>query len=133
MREYVRLQTGTLLRHLVSQVNRTARTGDAGAIHDLRVAIRRLSQCLRAFAQFYPGQASKKVRHRLSDLMDACGGVRDRDIAIDLLQKAGVPADSPLVQRLDAERRAADQELRQELQRWKARGFSRRWRVRLEV
>src|ERR1019366_4063630 len=36
MREYVRLQTGILLRRLVAQANRTARTGDAEAIHDLR-------------------------------------------------------------------------------------------------
>ena len=37
-------------------------------------------------------------------------------------------ADSPLVRQLDAERRAADRELQRELQRWKARGFSRQWR-----
>src|ERR1039458_6517364 len=47
MREYVSDQTGELLRHLAFQVTRTARTGDAEAIHDLRVAIRRLSRCLR--------------------------------------------------------------------------------------
>ena len=133
MREYVRLQTGILLRGLASQLNRTARTGDAGAIHDLRVAIRRLSRCLRVFAQFYPARSWKPIRRRLSDLMDACGGVRDRDIAIELLEKAGVPAASPLVRQLDEERRAADGELRRELRRWKEDGFSRRWSERLEL
>ena len=100
-------------------MNRTARTGDADAIHDLRVAIRRLSRCLRVFAQFYPGRSWKQMRRRLADLMEACGSVRDRDIAIELLEKAGVPAASPLVRQLDAERRAADEELRRELRRWK--------------
>jgi CHAD domain-containing protein len=133
MREFVRLQTGDVLRRLASQVNRTARTGDADAIHDLRVAIRRLSRCLRVFAQFYRGQAWKKIRRRLADLMDACGSVRDRDIAIGLLQKAGVPPASPLLRQLAQERRAADRELRRELLRWKQRGFSRRWRARLEL
>lgn len=133
MREYVRLQTGILLRSLASQVNRTARTGDAGAIHDLRVAIRRLSRCLRVFAQFYPGRSWKQMRRRLADLMDACGSVRDRDIAIGLLETAGVPAASPLVRRLDEERRAANRELRRELRRWKDRGFRRQWRARLEL
>jgi CHAD domain-containing protein len=133
MREYVRVQTRILLRSLASQVNRTARTGDADAIHDLRVAIRRLSRCLRVFAQFYPGRSWKQMRRRLADLMDACGSVRDRDIAIGLLEKAGVPAASTLVRRLDAERRAADEELRRELRRWKDRGLRRQWQTRLEL
>ena len=133
MREYVRLQTGILLRSLASQVNRTARTGDAESIHDLRVAVRRLSRCLRVFAQFYPGRSWKQMRRRMADLMDACGSVRDRDIAIGLLETAGVPAASPLVRRLDEERRAANRELRRELRRWKDRGFRRQWRARLEL
>ena len=133
MREYVLHQTGILLRHLASQVTRTARTGDAEAIHDLRVAIRRLSRCLRVFAQFYPARSWKPMRRRLSGLMDACGSVRDRDIAIELLEKAEVPAASPLVRQLDEERRAADGELRRELRRWKKDGFSRRWSARLEL
>ncbi len=133
MREYVRVQTRILLRRLASQVNRTARSGDADAIHDLRVAIRRLSRCLRVFAQFYPGRSWKQMRRRLADLMDACGSVRDRDIAIELLEKAGVPAASALVRQLDAERRAADEELRRELRRWKDRGFRRQCWARLEL
>ena len=133
MREYVCLQTGILLRSLASQVNRTARTGDAESIHDLRVAVRRLSRCLRVFAQFYPGRSWKQMRRRMADLMDACGSVRDRDIAIGLLETAGVPAASPLVRRLDEERRAANRELRRELRRWKDRGFRRQCWARLEL
>jgi hypothetical protein len=65
--------------------------------------------------------------------MATCGSVRDRDIAIGLLAKAGVAPASPLVRQLDAQRRAAGRELRRELRHWKKRGFSRRWRVRLEL
>ncbi len=133
MREYVYRQTGILLRRLAIQVTRATRTGDDRAIHDLRVAIRRLSRCLRVFAQFYPARSWKPVRRRLAELMDACGSVRDRDIAIGLLQQAGVPAASPLLRQLDVERRAAVHDLQLELQRWKARGFSRQWRVSLEL
>jgi CHAD domain-containing protein len=85
------------------------------------------------FAQFYPGRSWKQMRRRLADLMDACGSVRDRDIAIELLEKAGVPAASALVRQLDAERRAADEELRRELRRWKDRGFRRQCWARLEL
>ena len=133
MREFVRLQTGFLLGGLASQVNRAARSGDAEAIHDLRVAVRRLSRCLRVFARFYPARSWKPIRRRLAGVMDACGSVRDRDIAIELLEKAGVPPASPLVRQLDEERRAADGELRRELRRWKKDGFSRRWSARLEL
>jgi CHAD domain-containing protein len=132
MREYVRLETRILLRGLAVQVNRSARAGDAEAIHDLRVAVRRLSRCLRVFAQFYPGDSWKSIRRRLRCLMAVCGSVRDRDIAIELLEKAGVPSVSPLAQRLDEERHAADDELRRELRRWKHRDLPRRWQARLE-
>ena len=134
MREYVRLQTGILLRRLAIQVTRTARTGDADAIHDLRVAIRRLSRCLRVFAQFYPERSWKPVRRRLADLMDACGSVRDRDIAIGLLQQAGVPrgisAGAAVATRSGAPPSGNSS---WSCKRWKARGFSRQWRVRLEL
>jgi CHAD domain-containing protein len=133
MREYVRVQTGILLGGVAFQVNRTARSGDAEAIHDLRVAVRRLSRCLRVFAQFYPARSWKPMRRRLTGLMDACGSVRDRDVAVELLEKAGVGADSPLVRQLHEERRTADGELRRVLRRWKKAGFSRRGRVRLEL
>ena len=116
MREYVRFQTGILLRRVGLADDTAAHTADADAIHDLRVAIRRLSRCLRVFAQFYPGGSWKQLRRRLADLMDVCGGVRDRDIAIGLLRQAGVAANSPLVRRLGAERRAAGRELQLELQ-----------------
>ena len=133
MREYVRLETRILLRGLAVRVNRAARTGDAEAIHDLRVAVRRLSRCLRAFAQFYPRDSWKPIRRRLRGLMSACGGVRDRDIAIELLEKAGVPVVSTLPRRLDEERHAAAEDLRRKLLRWKHRDYRRRWRARLEL
>ena len=62
MRDYALAQTAILLRRLAFQANRAARTGDADAVHDLRVAIRRLSRCLRTFAQFYPDNSWKRMR-----------------------------------------------------------------------
>ena len=48
---------------LERQVRRAARKPDQDAMHDLRVAIRRLSQCLEEFHQFFP-LASRKRRWR---------------------------------------------------------------------
>jgi CHAD domain-containing protein len=131
MREYVQKQTAILLRRLAIQINRAARAGDADAVHDLRVAIRRLRRCLQTFAQFYPGHSWMKMRRRLADLMDACGAVRDLDIAIELLGKAGLPVGSPVVQRLEVERGKAERELLAELRRWKGSAVSRKWKAQL--
>ena len=133
MRDYARLETAILLRRLAYQLNRAARDGDAESIHDLRVAIRRLSRCLRVFAPFYPGDSWRKIRDRLGELMQAAGRVRDRDITLQLLAEAGIPARAAIATRLAAERRKASHELLLEIRRWKARSFSRKWRSRLEL
>ena len=131
MREYVHSQTAILLRRLAFQINRAARNGDAGAVHDLRVAIRRLSRCLRAFAQFDPGDGWKKMRRRLADLMDACGNVRDLDIAFELMGKAGLPPSSPVVRFLEGKRAKAVSHLLAELRRWKGSAVAREWKAQL--
>jgi CHAD domain-containing protein len=133
MREYVRLQTAILLRRFAFQVNRAARSGDADSIHDLRVAIRRLSRCLRVFSQFYPDRSWKKIRQELAQLLHGAGAVRDRDIALELLAASGIPRRAAIVTRLQAERRKAGQELLLDIRRWRSRGFSRKWRARLEL
>jgi CHAD domain-containing protein len=132
MREYVRLQTAILLRRLAYQMNRT-RVEGAGdeAVHDLRVAIRRLSGCLRTFSDFYPGRARKRVRRRLRALMDAAGEVRDRDIAVKILSQSGVPQDAPVFTKLKEERTEAARHLSREVHHLRQRSFSRGWREEL--
>lgn len=133
MREYVRGQTAMLLRRLAYQVSRAARRGDAGAVHDLRVAIRRMSRCLRVFAEFYPGDSRKKIRREMAGLMEAAGAVRDRDIALALMAEAGAPRGGATAARLEAERKQAARELQLEARRWKRGSFSRKWRAALEL
>ena len=133
MREYARRRTDILLRHLSVQVRRATRSGDAAAIHDLRVAIRRLSRCLRAFAQFYPGRSWKRARAGLSDLLHAAGAVRDRDIALEMLARAGIARRSAIVTRLRAERAEAHAEFVSEIRGWRDRHAAQKWRSRLEV
>jgi CHAD domain-containing protein len=121
------------LRRLAFQANRTARLSDAGSIHDLRVSIRRLSQCLRVFGQFFPRESGKKFQSRLSAAMDLASAVRDRDIAMELLAAARVPSDSALVQVISQERAGAERSLVAKLERWSRRGFQKKWRSRLEL
>src|SRR5947207_1630261 len=133
MRKFVVSQTGKLLRRFASRVRRTAKEGDAEAIHHLRVAIRRLRRCLQVFSEFYPGRSWKKIRRRLALLMDAAGEVRDRDIALELLAAAGISSRSAVVRRLKGERRKAGSSLQTELGRWKKRDFAQKWRKELGV
>ncbi len=133
MRDYAHYETAILLRRLAYQLNRAARNGDADSIHDVRVAIRRLSRCLRVFAPFFPDDSWKKIRRRLAELMKAAGWVRDRDIALQLLAEAGIAAHTAIAARLAADRRKASHELLLEIRRWKGRSFSKKWRSRLEL
>jgi triphosphatase len=131
MREYARLQTAILLRRMAFQIRRAARSGDAESIHDLRVAIRRLNACLRVFAQFYPGRSAKRIRRRLTELMEMAGAVRDLDVTLELMHQSGASTRTALARQLHDERRQAYSRLQAEARLWKNRAFSRKWRSRL--
>ena len=133
MREHVRLQTAALLRRLAFQLNRVSTSVDADAVHDVRVAIRRLSRCLRVFGSFYPGDSWRKVRRDLRILMRTTAQVRDRDIALQLFAEAGMGPRTATLIRLAAERTAAARNLRLTARRWKSRSLFRKWRSRLEL
>jgi len=132
MREYTRRQTAALVRRLANQIDQAADSADEDAVHDLRVSIRRLSRCLRVFAQFYPGNSWKKMRAQLRDLMEAAGAVRDVDIAIGLLAAAGIPPRTQLLLRFAGERRKRARQLNSAVRQWRSRKL-RQWTRRLEL
>jgi CHAD domain-containing protein len=131
--EHAQAQARILLRRFAAQAAGSAHTPDADAVHDLRVSIRRLGQCLRVFGQFFPADGRKRVRRRLRKLMDYAGEVRNRDIALKLLADAGVPSDSAVSNRLAGERRRCEEELAGALERFERRHSARKWRARLEL
>jgi CHAD domain-containing protein len=133
MREYARQQTALLMNRLSVAVNRAAREGDEQAIHDIRVAMRRLSRCLKVFAPFYPDGSWKRIRRRISRLLTAAGAVRDCDIAIELALRSGVSRRSAMIVQLAAQRRKSGRDLLLEIRRWKGRDYPRQWRSRLEL
>jgi len=133
MQQYARQQTALLLGRLAGALDRAAEEVDEQSIHDARVAMRRLSRCLQVFAPFYPAGSGKKVRRRISALLAAAAVVRDHDIAIQLVGRAGVSPSSAMMTSLAAQRSKAGQDLRNEIRRWKSRDWLRRWRRRLEL
>ena len=133
MKQFAHSQVSTLLQRLAAQVKRTADVADADSVHDLRVAIRRLSRALRSFAQFFPGKQWKRIRRELSNLMDAAAAVRDSDVALELIERAGAAQRARVALTLQARRREAEAGLREKLQNWQGRGFAREWREALEL
>jgi CHAD domain-containing protein len=131
VRKHASDQASVLLRRMAFQAGRTSQLKDADTIHDLRVSVRRLTECLRVFDQFFPRERVKRVRRKLDLLMGLASEVRNRDIALVLLRRAAIPAGSPLVSTLAQERDGAVRVLREALKRWSRHGSHRRWRARL--
>jgi CHAD domain-containing protein len=112
MSKYARHETSACLHHFKTNLRHAAKhPDDPGAIHDLRVSIRRLTQCFRIFRA-----PVKKLRRRLHKIMLHCGAVRNCDIALDLLAECGLPA-SPSVLKLKREREQAAQKLHRTLKK----------------
>jgi CHAD domain-containing protein len=133
IRAYAQQQTRTLLRRLAYQVNQTIRLGDKDSIHDLRVAIRRFSQCLRIFAQFFPRGEAKKIRQQLKTIMLAAAAARDHDITLELLNDAGITKKSKGAAAIEKQRKAATKQLMDAIKGSSRDNFSRKWRTKLEL
>lgn len=120
--EYARLQTSSRLKQFLEQRRRAAqRMDDAESIHDLRVSIRRLAQCLRTFRGLLAPAPAGKLRKRLKKLMGLCAAVRNRDVTIEVLQQAGAISEQRK-SRLLSMRREAERALQERLtarHRWK--------------
>jgi len=59
---------------------------DTEALHDFRVALRRLRSCLRAYRPQLEDSLSKKKQRRLRDLAQATGPGRDTEVQIEWLR-----------------------------------------------
>ncbi len=128
MDQFASVQVNRLLGKLVFQVRHAAKRPDEEAIHDLRVSIRRLSQCLREFRQFFPRHETKKILRQLGKVMDQAAEMRNRDIAIELMGGPEGVAHSELVANLRREREQLKRKLTRTLAQWRRSDFSRKWR-----
>lgn len=116
-----------LLRGLERQRRRLERHEDEEALHDFRVALRRLRSWLRAWSPLMRDRVDATSQRALRAAARATGGARDAEVALAWLrQQRGLPAGSLrgvriLTQRLRRERRAA----RRHFSRRVARRFER--------
>lgn len=117
-----RLAVARLLDVIVER-QRLDNPGDADAIHDFRVALRRLRSVLRAYRGVLDDSVSPRIRRRLSCMARLSGVNRDADVRLqwlaerrDTIRGVGNPGLAWVVQQLRRERRAGERNLRRELE-----------------
>jgi CHAD domain-containing protein len=130
MHDYVLDQMNRLLTTLAFQVHRAAQKPGPVEIHDLRVSVRRFSQGLQLFSDFFPKWEVKKIRRMLKRMMRLTSSIRDHDIALEFLNEEQHTAHRP---RLTRERRVFQRQFAQMVRRWSARDFSTKWRTGLSL
>lgn len=91
---------------------------DTEALHDFRVALRRLRSCLRSYRPYLEESLPKKLRRRLRDLAASTGPGRDTEVQIEWLRgrsrhlgsyhRAGL---AWMIGRLEERMRAANEEM----------------------
>src|SRR4051812_41010903 len=88
MEDFANAHAARLFEKFSEEVKAASHDPDEKRIHDLRVCIRRLSQCLIVFEQFFRRRKTKIILKRLHGLMSLAANVRNRDIAIELIGAA---------------------------------------------
>ncbi len=128
---YAARQADALLANLVKQIGRVRADGDPDSIHDLRVAVRRLAQCLDVFESLFPPGAARRVRKRVTRLRRAAGLARDCDIALEFLAAHPLPDQTAFAAELKRTRKRAQAHLLRLLDRVNQRRSWEKWRQRL--
>lgn len=113
--EASRLLALAYLTEAMGSLKRLTDATDPEALHDFRVAVRRLRSCCRAYRPFIAGSVSKKLRGRLREITTATNAARDAEVLLAWVrtQRETLAGAEPqgvdwLVERLE-ERRAAAQ------------------------
>ena len=122
-----------LLERLAYQISSARHSRGEEAVHDLRVAIRRLLQALAVFKPQLASKELKKIRRSLKDTMALAGEVRDCDVVLRCLPDFRSPGAAALREKFQVRRKAAERALLSALSRWLARGTSSKWREKLEI
>ena len=123
-------QMNGLLTRLAFQVHRAAKKPGADEIHDLRVSIRRFSQGLLLFTDFFPKWEVKKIKRTLKRMMQLTSEIRNRDIALEYVNGANEASHR---RRLEKERLQYQKQFAEMVRRWSARDFSTKWRIGLSL
>jgi CHAD domain-containing protein len=90
---FCRKEARARLRDVKREMLRGRRDQQPDTVHDLRVSIRRFSTVLQVLPECFPAKRSHKARKRLKRILKAAGAVRDRDIALSLVESPQLAAE----------------------------------------
>ena len=76
------------LHEMMSHLEGTRQGDDIEALHDMRVASRRLRAALSVFAAAFPPKPFAIIEKEVAKTTDALGAVRDGDVQIEFMQAA---------------------------------------------
>lgn len=105
MTEFLQNQLDARLKQVQREAVAARLAPDEDAVHRLRVAVRRLTEALRAM------RSGRELRRRLDPVMRAAGETRDLDVAIALCGTSGVAGAAEVAVALRRERSRAAQRL----------------------
>jgi len=132
-REAARETLAVRAPEMTSFVEGTILGEDIEELHSLRVSCRRLRAALEVYGPCFPKKQHERVLDLVKDTADAASEARDLDVHIDFLSSymaAAPAADRPgvqsLIDRMRAERRAADAHLVPALRRLEDERFLER-------
>lgn len=128
---FAREQLALRLSRVEEQWLRCSQSSSASDIHDVRVAMRRFSEPLRAFKRIFPRQARKQVAAELRQIMKLAGRTRDVDIVRNCFLHADLPLSPALSLFLSNERAVAEAGLRAAISVGLATHFAARWQQTL--
>jgi CHAD domain-containing protein len=114
-------KTLELLNRFSAEIQRTVEAPEPDQVHDLRVAIRRLSQALATLQK--ESAVAAEIRRKLRRIMKQAGAVRDCDIVLKLASKEH--ASRRFETRIHVRRGEAEQKLLRAITRWA--GGTNRW------
>lgn len=129
--EFARIEVESRFEKFLTELDRSTREHDDEAVHDLRVSIRRFSQALRIFSPLLPAKGVKKIRARLSIVMEASSIVRDLDVGIEALKDLGIGEDDDIIVGMREERRRAELRFVGQVCLLRADDLESDWRARL--
>lgn len=103
---------------------------DPEAVHDMRVAVRRLRAAFALFAPWYRRKQIKPLRRRLHELGDRLGGVRDMEVMLSatraIVQERALDEPAALLAQWEAKRASARAALLSHLESRSYRQLKRR-------
>lgn len=99
----------------------------AAAVHDLRVAARRLVYTLDSFSALLDRDRAADFRRRVKSILSAARPVRELDVALDLVSEVDSGMGNSLADDLRQRREAAARMMGEQLERKRLQNLTHRW------